>query len=133
MTPEEKAAMDAAAEAEAKGEDPQAAAEKVTGTSIHDTPAAAAGDGAAASSATGAASATTGSATAPVEPGTSLAHHSSFSSSSSNAASSSSTTKKDGSTAAVPAAAKGKAKLTPEQKAQLDALEKKRDEEKAKR
>lgn len=127
--------MEAAAEAEAKGEDPQAAAEKVTGSAIHDTAAPVAGDvpvaaGTAADSTTTAAGTTATADAAAAEPGTSLAHHSSFSSSSSSTAASSSAPKKD---VGQSAPAKGKAKLSPEQKAQLDALEKKRDEEKAKR
>ena len=120
MTPEERAEMEA--EKEETNEElatgnnqttPAEVSEKLAGINIADSAPAAA--------------APTAVPTAETEPNTSLSHHSSFSQGSPAASGSKSELSKQ---EAGKDAKKTKPKLTPEQKAQLDALEKKRDEEK---
>lgn len=126
LTEEEKAEMQAAerqAEAEATGtKEAASAATAGVSTSGTATPTPAAVDGTTEAEAAG--------------PGTHLAHHSSFSKANGSAASGSvsgdGVAKKD-TAAAVDEKKKGKAKLTPEQRAKLDELEAKRDAEKEKR
>lgn len=116
MTEEERAEMEAASEA-----DKAAATDGTTppvGAATSTTPA---------PSSTGATVDATTVPTAGEQTGTSLAHHSSFSSQPTPSGSSSDLTKKD---QQGKDAKKVKPKLSPEQKAQLDALEAKRDEQK---
>ncbi|KAL7421589.1 DnaJ-like protein [Cryptotrichosporon argae] len=119
MSPEEKAEMEAAA-AEAAAADPTAADVAAT-TAAADTPAAAATGGASAESAAAPAPARLTAADAPETQSQSLAHRSSFS------ASSSSTDLKQKQDGKVEK--KVKAKLSPEQKAKLDALEAEKEKE----
>ena len=115
MTPEERAEMEAAAEEEKAA----AATEGVPASSTD--PQAATAEGA-----THAATADHASTPSTATGQHSLAHHSSFSSQPSPSGSSSDLAKKEHGKDA----AKAKAKLSPEQKAQLEALEKKQDEDK---
>jgi hypothetical protein len=143
MTPEERAAMEAA---EGEGVDPSATGETVSGeASATNVPA---GTGPGISSEAGLDGTPTASSAAAPAPShldgtpahqpeasnTTLAHHSSFSTPPPGSASASTDqlSKKPGE-AQLGKDKKGKHKLSPEQKAQLDALEKKRDEEKLKR
>ncbi|GFZ43891.1 DnaJ homolog subfamily C member 7 homolog [Saitozyma sp. JCM 24511] len=143
MTPEERAAMEAA-EREAEGVDPSTTGETVSGEgSATNVPA---GTGISSEAdLNGTPTASSGAAPAPTHldgnpahqaeaSNTSLAHHSSFSTPPPGSASASTDqlSKKPGE-AHTGKDKKGKHKLSPEQKAQLDALEKKRDEEKQKR
>lgn len=138
MTPEERAAMEAAEE-EANG--PKGAAE---GTGTATAPAASttapvAGDNTAAATSSGTAAST---AASTAESNTALAHHSSFSSSEKTSGQATPTATASGSSshlakkddgASAAATKKGKAKLSPEQKAKLDELERKQDEDKKRR
>lgn len=143
MTPEERAAMEAA-EREGEGVDPSTTGETVSGEgSATNVPA---GTGISSEAdLNGTPTASSGAAPAPTHldgtpahqaeaSNTSLAHHSSFSTPPPGSASASTDqlSKKPGE-AHTGKDKKGKHKLSPEQKAQLDALEKKRDEEKQKR
>jgi hypothetical protein len=145
MTPEERAAMEAA---EGEGVDPSASGEAVPGEASATNVPAGTGVGSEASI-NGTTTASSAPFTAPAPShldgtlahqaeasNTSLAHHSSFSTPPPGSASASTDqlSKKPGETqTGKDKDKKGKHKLSPEQKAQLDALEKKRDEEKQKR
>jgi hypothetical protein len=116
MTEEEKAEMDAAEKAEAEGD-----AVKVDTTTPTPTPTPV-GNTLSIPDATLATDVHDASRT-------SLAHHSSFSSTATPTASTSDLSKKDPQKKET----KGKPKLTPEQRARLEALEKKQDDEKRQR
>ncbi|ORX36585.1 X-domain of DnaJ-containing-domain-containing protein [Kockovaella imperatae] len=137
MTPEERAEMEAAKNAETENiqhETSGADSETTTATAAASTTAGTV-PGASMTAATAEKSSEAPlSGTAPAQTeqsGSSLAHHSSFSSSNTPTPSASST--ELGKASPGPKDKKGKHKLSPEQKAQLDALEKKRDAEKSAR
>ncbi|WRT66432.1 uncharacterized protein IL334_003388 [Kwoniella shivajii] len=121
MTPEERAEMEAAKEEGATDSTVPGDAELASAMSA----AAVTSD-----ASEGTTTNPTAAAVAAEQSNTSLAHHSSFSASGSGSVSAQGSASGSVTTGGAGKEKKGKAKLTPEQKAQLDALEKKQEEEK---